>query len=196
MSKNAKIALIIIAVVMLLCICACVAGYIILQTTGKVLEESFVMDNPAEAEQLAQSILDYDLPAGYQEEGAFNMGFMKMVMITDQSAGFGPLIMIAEMPAGMGIDEDVMRQQIEQSMQRSMGNRNFNVELVDEQVRTIRGEDVTFYVYAGTDSSGNQVKQLVSELFDGKNGTIMLMIVGNESGWDQTEIDTFLDSIR
>jgi hypothetical protein len=196
MSKNSKIALIIIAIVIVLCICACVAGAIILRTTGKVMEENLVLDDPQKAQSVAQSILDYDLPAGYQEEGAMDMGFMKMVMIVDQSSSYGPLIMIAEMPSGMGIDETVMRQQIEQSMQRSMGYSNFNVKLVDEQVRTIRGDEVTFFEYAGTDGSGNQVKQLVSEFFEGENGTVMLMIVGDDSNWDQAEIDAFLDSIH
>jgi len=196
MSKNSKIALIIIAVVIVLCICACVVGAIILRTTSKVMEDNLVLDDPQKAQSVAQSILDYDLPAGYQEEGAVDMGIMKMVMIVDQSSTYGPLIMIAEMPSGIGIDEAMMRQQIEQSMQRSMGYSNFNVKLVDEQVRTILGEEVTFFEYAGTDGSSNQVKQLVSEFFEGKNGTVMLMIVGNESNWDQAEIDTFLDSIR
>jgi uncharacterized protein YneF (UPF0154 family) len=193
MSKNTKIVLIVVVIVAL-CICVCAGGYIALQTTGKFLGESLV-DNPEEAQSLAQSMLDYDRPAGYQEEGAVDFGFMKMVMIVD-SSGSGPLIMMAEMPSGMGIDEDQMRQQIEQSMQRSMGNRNFSVELVDEQVRTIRGADVTFFIYTGTDSSGTQVKQVVSELFEGKNGLIMLMIMGNEIGWNQAEIDAFLDSVR
>jgi hypothetical protein len=196
MSKNSKIALIIIAIVIVLCICACVAGAIILRTTGKVMEENLVLDDPQKAQSVAQSILDYDLPAGYQEEGAMDMGFMKMVMIVDQSSSYGPLIMIAEMPSGMGIDETVMRQQIEQSMQRSMGYSNFNVKLVDEQVHTIRGDEVTFFEYAGTDGSGNQVKQLVSEFFGGENGTVMLMIIGDDSNWDQAEIDAFLDSIH
>jgi len=196
MSKNAKIAIGVVIAIVVLCGCVCVAGFIVLQTTGKVLEESVVMDNPQESRDLAQSMLDYDLPPGYQEQGAFNVGFMKMVMITDSSGIFSPFIMIAEMPSGLGVDEDLMRQQIEQSMQRSMGNRNFSVELVDEQDRTIRGQDVTMFVYAGTDSNGNQIKQVVSELFEGKNGSIMLMVVGEESGWNQTEIDAFLDSIR
>lgn len=196
MSKNAKIILGIVTVILILCGCVCVVGYIVLQTTGKVLEESVVMDNPQESRDLAQSMLDYALPSGYQEEGAFNMGIMKMVMISDSSANFGPLIIIAEMPSGLGIDEDQMRQQIELGMQRSIGNRNFNIELEDEQSRSIRGQDVTIYVYAGTDSNGTRIKQIVSEPFDGKNGSIMLMIMGEVSGWKQNEIDAFLDSIH
>ncbi len=196
MSKNTKIAVGIILVIIILCGCICVIGFIFLQTTEKVLEESVIVDNPQESKDLAQSMLDYDLPPGYQEGGAFNVGFMKMVMLTDSSAMLSPFIMIAEMPSGLGVDEDVMRQQIEQSMQRSFGSQNFSVELVDVQTRTIRGQEVTLYHYAGTDSNGNQVKQVVSELFDGKNGTVMLMIIGNESGWNQATIDAFLDSIR
>jgi len=196
MSKNAKIVLGIVIVILILCSCVCIVGFIGLQTTGKVLEESVVMDNPQESRDLAQSMLDYVLPSGYQEEGAFNMGIMKMVMISDSSASFGPLIIIAEMPSGLGIDADQMRQQIELGMQRSIGNRNFDVELEDEQSRTIRGQDVTIYVYTGTDGNGTRIKQVVSELFDGKNGSVMLMIMGQESGWDQAEIDAFLDSIQ
>jgi hypothetical protein len=196
MSKNTKIVLGIVVAVVILCFCVCVSGYIFLRTTGKVLEESFVMDDPQEAQDLAQSIVDYDLPPGYQEEGAFNMGIMKVVMIGDSSASDSPFIMIAEMPSGGGFDEEEMQRQLEQTMQQSMGNRNFNVQLVDEQTRTIRGDEVSLLFFEGTDNSGIQVKQIISELFQGKNGSVMFMIIGSESGWDQSEIDAFIDSIR
>lgn len=196
MSRNAKIALVIVAAIVVLCLCVCIGGYIFFSTTGKVLEEALVMDDPQEAQELARSIVDYDLPPGFQEQGALNMGIMKIVMIGNSSTGFGSLILIAEMPTGGGFDEQEMQRQLELSMQRSMGDRNFDVQLVDEQTRTIRGQEVDLLIFEGTDSTGTQVRQIISELFEGKNGMVMLMVIGAESSWNQSEIDTFIDSIR
>ena len=69
MSKNAKVALGIVIGIAVLCICICVGGWLALRITGAALEESVILDNPEQAATLARSIVDYDLPAGYEVTG-------------------------------------------------------------------------------------------------------------------------------
>jgi hypothetical protein len=60
---------------------------------------------------------------------------------------------------------------------------------------TIRGEEVEVVTYEGADESGNTMRQVITT-FPGKNGTAMLMIMGDPQNWDKEEIDTFIESIH
>jgi hypothetical protein len=199
MSKNAKIAVGITIGIVGLCVCICLGSWIVIQISGKIFEESLILDSPEQAQKLAQDIVDYDLPAGYQEQGAFNMGIMKIVIITEGSENAQntnrPVIMLAAMPLSGSMDEEEMLQ-IQSNMQRTMGDQNVDMELVEEKTVTIRGQEVSLSVYEGTDEQGFAMKQVVSGFFEGKKGLVTLMIMGQETEWDQTEVDAFIDSIR
>jgi len=77
-----------------------------------------------------------------------------------------------------------------------MGNFDLDLELVDKQTATIRGQPVELFIYEGADREGTPVRQVVSQLFEGKSGLVMLLIMGPEAGWDQAEVEAFLQSIR
>jgi len=200
MSKNSKIIIGVIGGILVVILCACIGVWIFLQTTGKVIQETVMVDNPAEASALARSMIDYDLPPAYKEEMAINFLFMKMVMIAKDSAEANnpsqTVIMIAEMPFSDEVDEEQMRLQIQSQMKQTMQRQAWNVEFVGEKEITIRGQDVTLLFYEGVDETGEKVKQVVSSLFEGKNGQVMIWIAGSESGWDQSAIDYFVRSIR
>lgn len=200
MSKNKKVIVGVIAGAIALCICICVGGWIALKISGKVLQETMVKDTPEEAAATAKEIIDYELPLGYQEEMAMNMGFMQMVAIMDsQSADVKnarPQIIIASMSPNIEADEEEIRLQIQLSMQKSSNRQGYDVKLVEEQEVTIRGQQVNLMIYEGTDESGSPIKQIVSGLFDGKKSKVMLFIMGQESSWNQEEIDLFISSIK
>jgi len=200
MSKNTKIVLGIIGGMIALCICICVGGWIALKISGKVLQETMVQDTPEEAAATAKEIIDYKLPLGYQEQMAMNMGFMQMITIADSQStdteNSRPIIMIASMSPNIEADEEEMRLQIQLSMQRSSNRQGYEMKLVEEKEVTIRGQQVSLMVYEGTDENGNPMKQIVSGLFDGKNSKVMLFIMGQESNWNQEEIDSFILSIK
>jgi hypothetical protein len=200
MSKNTKIVLGIVIGVVLLCICICIGAWVAFLITGKAIEESALIEDPVEAQTLAQDIIDYDLPPGYQELGAFNMGIMKMVVINDEGVSTysvgSPMIMIAEIPFSLVMDEEEMILQIQSNMERSMGNQKFDMIFVGEETATIRGQEVTLLTYEGTSDQGTAMRQVVSSFFEGKSGSVMLMIFGEEAGWDQARVDAFIGSIR
>ena len=200
MSKNTKIVLGIVGGVTALCVCICVGGWIALKISGKVLQETIVQDTPEEAAATAKEIIDYKLPTGYQEQMAMNMGFIQMITIADTQStdteNARPLIMIASMSSDIEADEEELRLQIQLSMQRSSNRQGYEMKLVEEQEVTISEQQVNLMIYEGVDEKGNPIKQIVSGLFDGKNSKVMLFIMGQESNWNQEEIDTFIASIK
>jgi hypothetical protein len=200
MSRNTKIAIAIGIGLVVLCICVCVGGWIALTITGSALGDTMAVDSPEEAAAVAQSVIDYDLPPGYQEEMAINVLFMKMVVINkgDLSSGSPSTltIFIVGMPSDMAMDEDEVRLQFQRQMRQAMNRQDWHLRLVDEEMATIRGQEVSLFLYEGTDDMGAELKQVVSSVFEGKNGNVMFWIMGLESEWDQTEIDAFINSLR
>lgn len=196
MSKNTKVALGVVIGLVLLCCCTCVGGVLAFQLGGAALFEQILVEDPSQASSLAQEMVDYDLPPGYAESNALNMSIFKLVMITKASDGSRPILMLLEMPSSMAVDEEQMLLQLQQAMAASMGRQGFTMTLVDRGRTTIRGQEVDLLLYEGTDEDGAAMKQLVSGFFDGKQGQVMVVAIGPEDGWSQTEVDAFIRSIN
>jgi hypothetical protein len=69
------------------------------------------------------------------------------------------------------------------------------LELVDIKKMTIRGEETEVSVYEGTDESGVGLRQMIAA-FPGKDGTAMLMIMGNIRTWDDELVEDFINSLQ
>lgn len=200
MSKNTKIILGIIGGVIVLCMCVCLGGWAALKIGGSSLAETMAIEDPAEAASLGHAMLDYTLPAGYQEKFAVNFFVMKMVLISRGEANIQDpsqtMIMIAEFPSSFVSNEEEMRDQLRQQMNQSVGERNWKMELVEETSRMIGSQPVTLLVYEGVDENGTPMRQIISNTFSSKNGQIMLWMAGSKASWDQSAIDAFINSIR
>ncbi len=192
MNKKTKIIIAVVLGVFLLCIFACVGGWFGLKT----LEKSMIINDPQQAKAIAKNTIDYELPSGYQEETALNLGIMKMVMASDvastEIATDRPLISIVSIPPNTDITEEQFQSQIQQSAI----NQGMSMILVEEQKVTINKQEVKLLIYKGVDEKGTAMKQVMSGVFEGKNGSVILLIVGREANWLQSEIDTFFKSIK
>ena len=64
MNKNKKIIIGIFASILILCICLCLGGWIVLHLGEKVLEKTMISDNPdpTKAKDLEKTIIEYGLP--------------------------------------------------------------------------------------------------------------------------------------
>ena len=201
MRKDQKILIGILVGIPILCICACLVGWISLRLAGKVLVEKTMVDNPEEAAALAQSMIDYDLPPGYKEEVAIDFLFMKMVLISRGGVAANDpsqaIIGILGMPIYGIADEEEIRLQSQLQLRQAMQREKWDMRLVDDKETTIRGQEVTLYIYEGVDENGEATRQVVSRPFEGKNGQMTIVYIsGSEAGWNQSEIDAFIDSIR
>lgn len=199
MSRNNKIILGVVAGVLLACLCLAVGGLFAFNQIVGLVSSLVTSDDPAAAAAAGQSMLDYTLPPGYAEQASFDIAFMKMVMAGEgslESGSIRPVIFLVEIGPEANMEEEELRRQMQLGLRRSLSWQNLDMELVEQSTMTLRGREVSLLHYEGVDGEGNRFKQIISGLFPGKNGLIMLWILGPEQGWDQAEIDGFLQSIR
>ena len=195
MSRNTKIVLGVIGGILAACCLLVVIGVVFLPNLAEnFLEQSFTED-PAQAEEVAQSIVDYQLPAGFNEEGAMSFFGIQTVFISSENS-VESMIMLMEFPQGLAGNEEDMRQQMEDAFASQTGAGNYNVTFVESREATINDEPATLGMYEGTDDQGNEVRQIIG-VFDSKSGnTAMLMIFGTLRTWNENAIDAFIDSMR
>jgi len=179
--------------VLLICCCAAIAAGLVFRQIGQRVEEGMKTD-PEGAAQAAHEIVDYTLPRGYQEQMSMNIMFYSFVVIAPESSGAGrPTIMLAQFQAGM--DQEQMKQQLQQSAEQQYGRNGMEMRLVEVRETTIRGEETEVVIYEGTDENGYSMRQLITA-FPGKDGNAMLMIMGDPEYWNENEINQFIESIH
>ncbi len=176
----------------LFCLCAVAVAFFMFYQVGKKVADSTKTD-PESASKAAHEIVDYTLPEGYREQMAMDFMIYSFVVIGPESIMSGPLIILAQFEAGM--DQEQMEQQLRQSFEQQSGTRGADMRLVEVKKKTIRGEETEVALYEGTDSEGNDMRQLITT-FPGKGGTVMLMVMGETGTWDQGMVDDFIESIR
>jgi hypothetical protein len=190
-NKTNRTILIVAGVLVVLCCVCSIVGFFALRSGFNFFTKEMVSEDQATVRQVAQGIMQYDLPSGYQEFMSMNLfGMGEMVLIANDD--LGQVIAFVQMTPGIPIDTEQVRQQ----MQKNMGNSaSTNLELVDEWQATIRGQQVNVQQYEGINEDGIPMRQLTT-VFDGKSGTIFLMVFGQQSTWNQNDIDDFFASIR
>jgi len=182
---------------LLFCLCAVAAVVLLFANIGKQFGENMKTD-PEGAAEAAHTIADYELPPGYQEQVAMDFFAYKMVVISPSSPStFGstgqPMIMLTQF--NVATNRQQMEEQMRRSFEQQSGQRGLTMTVVETKKMTIRGEEVEVTTFEGTDESGFVMRELITT-FPGKDGTAMLMIMGNAEHWDQEEIDAFLESIH
>lgn len=196
---NQKTIIIIVAVVLVLCLCGCVVGYLALRIGGQAVTENMVVSDPEEVGAAAGEIAEYDLPAGYKEEGVVNFLVGKMVMISPEGEGAAqtPVIMLMQLSVPVeGMDAEQMSKQMQESMERSLSQQDVQFEYVESQTLQINGQEVTLQIFEGATSDGDTIRQAYTNFFTGRSGTLMAMVIGTTTNWDQAEIEAFLQSIH
>lgn len=178
----------------LFCLCAAAVAVFVFYKIGERVKDT-VKTDPEAASQAAHEIADYTLPRGYREQMSMNIVFYSFVMIGPESSiTGGPLIMLAQFDSS-ATDPEQMKQQIRQSFEQQSGRNGTNMKLVEVKKMTIRGEETDVALYEGTDQNGTSIKQLIAS-FPGKDGTALLMVMGDGQNWDQNMIDDFIQSIH
>jgi hypothetical protein len=192
--------IIILSIVGVLALC-CIGGAAVLGVGGMFVGQTIdqaVVESPEEAAAVGQGIVDYTLPAGYQELVAFNMFGTSIVMIGSNNAGTGPnmAIMLASFSSGMMGDEQQMREQMRDAFSQQDGKDVSSFSTTSTEEITINGEPTTLVIAEGTSEEGERVRQ-ASATFTTNDGNVgMLMIIGTLDNWDQDAVDTFLNSLR
>ncbi len=193
MSRNTKIVLgIVLGLVALCCVGAIIltiaSGYFINQVA-----EGFVND-PEQSAEVAQSIVNYELPAGFTEQGAMELLGIKAAFMTTTDEN--SIIMLMEFPAAMQMNQEEMEQQMEQALSQRGNSQNFTLSPVSTEEVNINGQTVILSTSEGADDQGTEIRQVLG-VFEGKSGnSAMLMIMGPINSWDEEGINSFIDSLQ
>lgn len=192
MSRNTKIVVGIIAGILGICCLIAIVAALVLPRMFENFAEG--ANDPAAAAEVAETIVDYDLPSGYEEQGAMNLFGFRMAFISGQDEN--SMIMLAEFPAALAGDEEQMQQQMQDAFVNQTGSQNVSLEFVGSEDVTINGTDATLATYEGSDDQGNRLRQIIG-VFQTKNGNPgMLMIFGSQTNWDEGGISRFLNSLE
>lgn len=194
MSRNTKIVLGVVGGLFLLCVCTSVAGWFALRRAGEALESSFT-EEPAKVATLAEQIVDYELPPGYQESFGMSLFSFDMVAFSPTAGENGATILLMQLPPSVQMEQEEMERQMEQALQNPNQQNAQNMEVVDERPITIRGQEVMLTTSEGTSDEGQALRQ-ANAIFMGKRGTTMLMISGSRTEWNQEALDTFIASLQ
>lgn len=201
MSRNTKIALGILVAVVVLCVAVVAGGSVILRWV-RTFGDRMMVDDPEEAAAFADTIAEYDLPPGYQEQAGINLVVFKMLVIApSDSASDGlaePIIMLMQTSKAVldDADREDLKRQMQTSAEREFREEGFDTRLVAEEETVIAGDETTLFTYEGTDEEGNAFRQVLSDWFVVNEKPTLLMIMGPIQGWDEDEIDAFIHSIR
>jgi len=192
MSTNTKRLLLIIGIAAAFCLVAVgvAAGGVFL--LGNRLKDNFVTDR-TKVQQMAQSIIHYELPPGYKEQVGMNFVFYKMIMFSPPGSGDQSLILLAQFQPQQNMTPDEMAQQMQQSMEQQSGN-SVKLKVVETRNVTIDGKQTSLTVSEGSNSSGMPIRQWMTA-FKEKSGIVLVMIRGAISEWDDATWNSFLASI-
>ncbi len=200
MSRELKIVLGVVGGLIVACCLIFGALFLILPRVAERFVETAFTEDSEQAAEVAQSILDYELPDGYSEKMAMSFAGMKMVMITPDMVAkekeTGLFFMLMQFPSGAQVNEKEMQRRMEEAYAEQTGQSDLQMDVVDTDEVIINGETVTLTITEGTDSSGESVRQ-VTGVFPANDGSpAMLMITGLPTKWDADAYDQFFNSLE
>ncbi len=190
MSRNTKIALIIVGALVVICLGVCGIGWFMLNRVS----QQFLSPDPQAAKRVASEIVDYTLPDGYSELMGVDFLVYKMAVIAPtQRASDGMVFMLMQTGAG-GMDQAEMERQMQQAFQQQFNRSGGTTHVVGQERVNIRGRETTLTI-AENDTSP-PMRQAVGT-FEGKNGgMVVLMVMANADDWNDELMREFLGSFR
>ena len=191
MSRQKKIIAVVILVLFLMCVCCGASGLFAVW----FMNDSLVSD-PVELENLSAEIADFTMPNGYAAIFGVRLMGMNMVAIGDEgSFPDSMLIMMMSVPDNDGIDRQALEKQIEGTLQQQLSMQHLDLTLDDVQTRMVNGEEVTLTYRKGRDTANTDFRQM-STLFNTDTGQVLMLVQGEARVWNQSAIDTILDTIH
>lgn len=189
MNRNGKLLLTLIGGLMALCLCAASAGWLMLRATGWAVTE-VVESDPATVARVSDSIVDYTLPAGFDDGYAVDIADYSLVSHTAVD-GRTHLYLI-QGPAGLELERAELEQQIGDV---TGGNDWAEVTVMAQRPCEIRGEESTLIISEGLSHDGQRYRS-ASALFTGNGGPALVNISGPAATWDEAMVDSFIESLE
>jgi hypothetical protein len=138
-------------------------------------------------------MLDYTLPPAFREQKAMDMQDVRAVLIAPEDASDDRRIMLED--GAPGLNDPEYREQVEASGGQAIDGRRYDTRLISTEALIIRGQPAPLNIREGQDDRGRQVRQ-ATIAFRGKQGDVLLVVVGPLETWDQALVEQFIKSIR
>ena len=188
-NRIALLALILTGSPVLLCLGLAVFG----PGLAHAIHQSIWKNDPAKAAEIARSLADYTLPAGYQEKSYVQMMSASEVILAPADGSDAMTILLMQQSMAMNDPEIVT--EMEDAWAKEVGVHTYTTSRTSTETVTIGGQKTTVSYRAGQDETGQPVRQLVS-VFYGKTGWAVLVIVSTRESWNQSLADEFLRSLN
>lgn len=189
MNRSVKLLLTLIGGLVVLCLCAAGSGWLLLRTTGWAITE-VVESDAATVASVSDSIVDYTLPAGFDEGYAVDIADYSLVSYT---AVDGRTHLYLFQVGHMATPD---RAEIERQLRESAGSRDWSeVTVVERRPCQIRGQAAELIISEGVSHDGT-VYRSASAFFPGNEGPALVNISGPAASWDQAMVDSFIESLH
>ena len=191
LSRQKKIIAVVILLLFLACVCCGAAGLL----ASWFMNNALVSDT-ADLQNLSAEIADFTMPENYAEVFGIRLMGMDMVAIGDQdNFPDSMLIMMMKVPDTGNIDREALEKQIEGALQQQLSMQRLDLTLDDVKTRTVNGQQVALTYRKGRDTADIDFRQM-STLFSTDKGQVLMMVQGETRVWNQSAIDTILDTIH
>ncbi|MHB0877449.1 MAG: hypothetical protein ACYC5O_15535 [Anaerolineae bacterium] len=195
MSRNGKIAVAIVAglVVLLvaLCGCACFASALFSNRSSN-WEYTSARFESGESIESTDEIARFEVPQGFVAgEAGSALGVHWVEMHPADADGH---IMLLGAPAELGLSAARIAEMAEDAADWDIDDGRGNTVDTDTVEVSIRGQSVILVRAHGINHDGDAYQSLTG-MFEGRNGPVLLSIALPDGEWDQDAIDAFLASI-
>jgi len=157
------------------------------------IHQSTWKSDPAKAAEIAHSLIGYSLPAGYQETSYSKVMDASQVILAPADSSDGMTILL--MQESMAMNDREIVTEMEDAWAKEVGAHTYTTSRTGTETVTIDRQETTVSYRAGTDETGQPVRQLVT-VFYGKTGWTVLVIVSPLASWNQVLVDEFLRSLN
>lgn len=189
MNTGLKILLVILGGLMVLC----VAGLVFFVPAAKFISQSAANAiglETVKAEELAAEMVDYQVPSDFEKPYGFRMGDYSL--ITFLGSDGQSHIYFMQIPEDSKISKEEMLNEAQKMSGGTIGTGFDNANRMEIEVL---GQTAPVWLIDGINSANQPYRQAVS-IFDGRNGTMMVVFERPEVKWNDAELLEFLASIH
>lgn len=160
---------------------------------GAVRAAMWTVD-PARAHAAAGEMLDYQLPAGYEETKVRSAGEAATAVMIVNPQQPANVIVMEGVVAGIR-ETETWRTRYEERWHNELDQRRYEVRTVEIRQMQIAGISMPVRFLEGTDQNGQQVKLAVC-IVPGKAGDVLVGMLTSADTWKIDEVNGFFGSLH
>lgn len=158
-----------------------------------------VTTEPVEIAEVQNSIVGIQIPAAYQPRQAVSTSVMGITMKLvnygrDPKSSLGNVILMQMESPGNRSQDDIQKS-LQDQLQQTGHAQDLQIEKSEIRSLTIDGKEVDFVFSSGTMKENDKSFHQVQGVFPGRRGTAMLVVLDDETNWNEVAIIKLIESI-